>query len=363
MSDEAVEAAELVAGGGETAAPVPAEGGAPDPLFDNIAETLGVMTEQAEEPKPEEAKAKDEKKEDDDEEDAEPEFDDLSDDRPWTPERHKKVKAQHMADRRKVGAMISQLSAREKKFKGKLEQFRTQKQQVDLIERRVMNDLNEMRTGTPDQAMAALARLSQRDPHSVYESISLAMLGKGPQSKADPKVAELEAKIARLERAAETREQSQTEEQRVVSEQRQVIAVLRAADEWPLLAGKAAENPQQIAEEFWQLYQDHRSRGGKLDVESFAYRIESTLRRKSMPLSRAKQNGTTASGADRDQETRASANPETAQSPPRSLSPSQSATSGAARRVVTEQELKDELVRSGPDDPFFKQFGIHMTGF
>ena len=81
MSDEAVEAAEMVAGGGEAAPPAPAEGGKPDPLFDNIAETLGVMTEQAEEPKPEEAKAKDEKK-DDEEEDAEPEFDDLSDDRP-----------------------------------------------------------------------------------------------------------------------------------------------------------------------------------------------------------------------------------------------------------------------------------------
>jgi hypothetical protein len=336
---------------------------AKDPLFDKIAEAMGVIPETpAEEPKPEaEAKPKDEEPEDD----AEPEFDDLSDDKPWTPERIKNAKAILQADRRKVGAMLAQLSSREKKFKTRLEQFRTEKRQVDLITRSVMTDLEALKTGSSEQALAALGRLAQRDPHSMYESMSLAMLGKAPQqAKESQAVKALEQKIEQLTAKLEQRETQQTEEQTIAGAQRQVMRVLKAAEEWPILAAKAAEDPEAIADEFWTLY-ERESRSAKrwLDVESFADRIERTLRRKSMPSSRAKQNGTTGSGPDREQETRASANPEPAQSPPRSLSPSQSAVSGASRRATTEDELKDELVRSGPDDPFFKQFGIQMMGF
>lgn len=366
MSDaEAVQAAELVAGG--EASPAAAEGEATgDAAFDGLVESLGIMTEQNRPAEPEAAEAKDEKKpEEAEEEEAEPEFDDLSDDKPWTPERIKNAKAILQADRRKVGAMLSQLSSREKKLKTKVEQVRTEKRQIDLITTRVMGDIQAMREGTPDQALAALGRLAQRDPHSMYEGISLAMLGKAAPTKEAGVISELKARLEELENELKTGRQQQTEQQATEHAQRQVMTVLQSADEWPIIAERASANPEGVAQEFWQIYvAECRAAGQRLDVATVADRIERKLRLQSKPSHQVKQNGAAGSGPGREQETRAAvANPETAQSPPRSLSPSQAAVTGASRRTTTEDELKDELVRSGPEDPFFKQFGIQMTGF
>lgn len=353
MSDEAIAAAELVAGEGSpnVEAPAAPPGGEPDPMlakmFDGIVQDSGAVAE-----KPAEAEAKPEEAEE-----AEPEFDDLSDDRPWTPERIKNAANVLRTDKRKVGALLNQLSSREKKFKGRLEQFKNQKQQVDLIERRVMGDLETLRVGTAEQAIAALARLGQRDPHSMYEQISLAMLGKAPQNKADPIIAELKAEVAALKAATENREKNHGEAQHAGQVRNQIREVLSSDREWPTLASIAAKDPEQAAWEFEQAYvRQSKDAGRWLDVDSVADRIERTLRRKSMPSSRA-TNGTPGSGPDREQETRASANPETAQSPPRSLSPSLSATSGGARRTPTEEERTEEFARSAPPE-FFQQFGF-----
>jgi hypothetical protein len=367
MSDaEAVQAAEFVASGTEGAPPAPAEGGGgkPDELFDGLVESLGVTVDQNR-PAEEEAKPEAEAKKPEAEEDeAEPEFDDLSDDKPWTPERIKNAAAQTKADRRKVGAMLSQLSAREKKLKGKVEQVRTEKRQIDLITTRVMGDIQAMREGTPDQALAALGRLAQRDPHSMYEGISLAMLGKAAPTKEAAELSAVRAELAELKNELKTGRQQQTEQQATDHAQRQVMTVLQSADEWPIIAERASANPEGVAQEFWNIYvAECRAAGQRLDVATVADRIERKLRLQSKPSHQVKQNGAAGSGPGREQETRATANPEQAQSPPRSLSPSQAAVAGASRRTTTEEELKDELVRSGPEDPFFKQFGIQMTGF
>lgn len=347
---EATEAAEFVAGDAMPAGQVPE--GTPDPLFDKMLEGIGGVPVTEDEKKPPEAETKDEKKDD---EEAEPEFDDLSDDKPWTPERIKNAASQLKADKRKIGGMLSALEKRGRKFNKKLEEFRTQKQQVELVERRIMNDVEAVRSGTAEQALAALARLGQRDPHSMYEQISLAMLGKAGAPKKDPTVAALEEKIEKLTQKLESRERSTSEEQQIAQDQRKVIAVLKAGHEWPIIASKAKADPQGVAEEFWDLYQQHRQNGGKLDVESFADRIERQLR-KSQP-SRQAQNDAAGSGPGREQEPRAQANPEQAQSPPRSLSPNLSATSGGARREPSEEERTAEFARNAPAE-FFQQFGF-----
>lgn len=332
---------------------------AKDPMFDKLAADLGAMTGQDEPEKPKdepEAKAKGDEAEEDDVSPGE--WDDLSNERPWTPERHAKVRAQHKQDRQKVGAMLTMLNKREAKFKGKLQQFRTEKQQMDLITTRVMNDLETMRSGSPDQAMAALGRLAQRDPHQMYESMSLAMLGKAPQAQKDAATRALEEKIAKLEEKLAAKEQADTESTTQAEARGRAIEVLQSAEEWPLLAERAAAAPQQTAGEFWQLYmQASRQAGRYLDVDSFADRIERKLRLQTKPSRQVNQNGAAGSGPDREQEARAQAKPEPAQSTPRSLSPSHAASSGAARRVVTEDELKDELIRNGPPE-FFQQFGF-----
>lgn len=359
MSDaEATEAAEFIAGdgaGAEVNAPMAPAGGKPDPLFDKmlegIAEAAGVAEEPAaEEPK---AEAKDEKK---DEEDEEPEFDDLSDDRPWTPERIKNASAQLKSDKRKIGGMLAALEKRGRKFNKKLDEFRTQKQQVDLIERRIMTDVEAVRTGTAEQALAALARLGQRDPHSMYEQISLAMLGKAGQPKTDPIIAELKQQVAELKQELETGRKAQTESQHTAQTRREIRACLGSAEEWPTLAAIAQRDPDQAAAEFEQEYVNQSKAAGRwLDVEAVADRIERRLR-KSQP-SRQAQNDAAGSGPGREQETRAQANPEQAQSPPRSLSPNLSATSGGARREPSEEERTAEFARNAPAE-FFQQFGF-----
>lgn len=354
MSDEAVEAAELVAGESVPEAAKAPPGGEPDPLFDKMFDGIVEVAGVEEEKPAEEAKADEKKPED--EEDAEPEFDDLSDDRPWTPERIKNAAAVLRADRRKLGGMLHEVNRKTKSLKEKQAAIKQEKQQINLITTRVMTDLEALRVGSPQEAAAALGRLSQRDPHQVYEDMSLAFLGKAGQKK-DPTVAALEAKLDAALQKLETRERSQTEEERTASDQREVIAVLNAEREWPIIASKAKDDPEGVAQEFWGLYQEHRRRGGKLDVESFADRIERRLRAQSIPSHQVKQNGAAGSGPDRVQETRAQANPDPAQSPPRSLSPSLSATDGGARRTPTEEERAAEFARSAPPE-FFQQFGF-----
>lgn len=339
MSEEAVPATEA----GET----PTAELAADPMFDKLAESLGSIVDPEPAAAPEEpaaeAKSEPEQTEEDDSD-----WDDLSDEKPWTPERHKKVAEQHQRDRRKISSMLATLGKREKKLRGKVDALRTEKQQMGLLTQRLMNDVETLRVGTADQAMAALGRLSQRDPHQMYEAISLAMLGKAPQKSAESAaMAELKAELAALREERKSERAQQTEQQQIVEAQAQAREVLQAKEEWPLLAAKASESPEQIAGEFWTIYTEQsRAAGRWLDVATVADRIERTLRRK-MPSHQA-TNGATGSGPGRVQETRAQANPETAQSPPRSLSPSHSATSGASRREMTEAELQAELVSNAP---------------
>jgi hypothetical protein len=336
MSDEATEAAEMVAGVESPAAPTNAEIAA-DPLFDKLAADLGAMTG-ADEPEKKEEPAE-AKKDEAEEDDAEPEFDDLSDDKPWTPERIKNAAAQLRNDKRKVGSLLARLDKREGKLRARVDTFKREKAQSDLFAQTILNDVKMAREGTPEQSIAALGRLAQRDPYKFYEDLSLSMMGKGPQSQKDAATRALEEKIEALTRKLEAKDQESEAEKlarrnhEAQAEARQrAVEILQSADEWPLLAERAAAAPQQTGNEFWTIYiQESRRAGRYLDVDTVADRIERKLRLQSMPSSRAKQNGTTGSGPGREQETRAQANPETAQSTPRSLSPSQSATSGAAR--------------------------------
>ena len=287
-------------------------------------------------------------------------WDDLSDAQPWTKERHQKIREQHVADRRRISSLLSKLHDQKTKFRGKVEKFKTDKTQIELLNRRVATDLEALRVGSAEQALDALGRLSQRDPHQLYEGMSLAMLGRGNQPKADPKLAAIEAKLEALIEGGKRNHQAQTEEQHTVQTRREIRACLGSAEEWPVLAQIATKSPEQAAEEFEIEYVNQSKAAGRwLDVEAVADRIERRLR-KSQPLRQA-QNVAAAQQADRDQATRAQANPETAQSPPRSLSPNLSATSGAARRQASEEELQAEFVRSAPDS-WFDSFGSFGSG-
>lgn len=336
-----------------------AEEAADDPLFDNLMTAVATATgtdlkdepskDAEEKPAAEDGDEKPEAKA------AVPEdWDDLGDDKPWTPERHKKIREQHVADRRKISNLLSKLHDQKGKFRKKVEQFKTDRTQVDLLTRRVATDLEALRVGSAEQALDALGRLAQRDPHSLYEAMSLAMLGRGNQPKADPKLAAIEAKLEALVEGSKRGQQSREEENRIAHTQREMRTALADADSYPTLAAIAAGNPAQAIEEFEEEYVNQsRAAGRWLDVELVAGRIDRRLR-KSQPLRQA-QNGAAPNQGDRVQETRALAKPETAQSPPRSLSPSLAAASGGSRREQTEEELQDELVRNAPPG-FFESF-------
>lgn len=325
------------------------EEAASDPLFDKLMGHVAAAT--GTELKDESEKPAEEKTEEDGDEKPEAkadgeDWDDLSDEKPWTPERHKKIREQHVADRRRISNLLSKLHDQKTKFARKREQFKTDKTQYDLLNRRLATDLEALRVGSAEQALDALGRLAQRDPHSLYEGMSLAMLGRGNQPKADPKLSALEAKLDALIEGSKRGQQAQAEQTQVAQTQRAILSALGDADSFPTLAAIAAKDPAQAAEEFEEEYVNQsRAAGRWLDVELVAGRIDRRLQ-KSQPLRQA-QNGA-ASQEDRVQGTRATAKPETAQSPPRSLSPSLAAASGGSRREQTEEELQDELVRNPP---------------
>lgn len=292
-----------------------------------------------------------------------PKWDDLSDDRPWTPDRIKSAAAQVKADGRQIYRTIRQLEEREARAKRHQAENRETKRQNELITNRIMADVNSLRSGKGQEVLIALGRLGQCDPHALYEEISLNIVGK-PKPNGNgadsPALVEALKEIRELKASLKKQADDDHEYAQSVQRSREIdgeIRELLVDDFWPEIARRAKENPAQAHAEMRQVYDEFCKRSGReLDTARVFNIIEKGLRSKSM-ASPGPKNQAAGSGPDESRDSSArTANPERAASAASPLNPQLSAEAGAGRRALTEDELAADFARNGPDS-WFAQFG------
>jgi hypothetical protein len=278
--------------------------------------------------------------------------DDLSDDRPWTPERHKTVAEQQRAARQVIADRAARMSNREERFKRKVTEFKDQKLAVQLV----MTDVQALRSGSREQVIAAIGRLTQRPGYDVVEDINLAVAAnKKREAAGNPEVNELKATVAELKAQLE-RGATHSEFERNIATTRSAIVNLAAPNaigDWPHLANYASKvDRAALIEEIETVYADQPDAKGPdgkwaLDPSVVFDRIERSLRKRA-----AGQPNPDREAATRDA---AASKTQTAQSTPARTNGAIPSGDGGARRATTEDE---RIAALAADDDFLRGLNL-----
>jgi hypothetical protein len=298
--------------------------------------------EAAPEPEPEPAKPEPQQ--------SAPDYDDFSDDRPWTPDRIKAGAEQLRGARRKMQNWYNSVESREERIQRARGKLQDEKNQYKILHDRISVDVNALFNGTPEQALESLARFRGGTAEEAYEALSYAILGKRKAGSAapqrDPEVlALLDSVNKRLEKFEQQGQQQTRSEQR----RGEIRDGITDGANWPLLAGEAGPDPSGAVGHILAII--NRNSWEELDTETVLDRIERELRKRQTMASGAPTSLPSGSGPGAEREPAVKSPKGTAQrSPGRTVTPSLSTESGGKRRPRTEQERRDAFARAMPED-------------
>ncbi len=288
---------------------------------------------------------------------AEPESEDFSDARPWTPERVKNAAKAAKELTTKAHKLWSEAENRAGKVKKKIDEFKRDRDLIVAQRDQIAADLRALQTGDPGTVLQALGRLTQRDPTRVYTDLSLSLAGK----KLEPNEIEaLKAELREMKQATQQEREAATFSGKVDQAKSLIVQGVRNAERWPTLAqlpvDQAAAAAAQIEEHIVSVYKQN---GQSVDIDRVLnHDIVAALNEAELYLRNHpellqpgadKNSEAASSGLGAGPETRAQANPEAARrTPGRSLTPSLATQSGGQRQLSEKERLR-ELA----DDPSF----------
>jgi hypothetical protein len=274
----------------------------------------------------------------------------VSTERPWTAERAARAHEKQRQQQRDIDTLFIKARKKDDKAGRRLNEAREEMQRAELVRKQLAVDISALQHAEGREVLNVLARVTGREASSLYEEMSLAIVGAKKSDPRDAVIGRLEEQIQKLVAKVESQDTDREQKQIFTEIRSHIRDVVGRADEWPTLGAKAAPNQEQAAVEFEKLYVDHcRQLGQWIDVEQFADKLERHLRK----------NGGNPARPEVEREVHATANPgSTAQGAPgKSLTPSLARENGGSRRELSEQERIAELA-SDPD--FFRNLGIPM---
>lgn len=291
-------------------------------------------------------------------------FEDFSDDKPWTPERIKNAAGKAKEMLRTALSRSSQVVKREEKLKADRQEHQRQVGLFKVARDTTDADLRALRSGDAATTIAALGRLMQTNGLQAYNDLSLhiAKNGKKPeQTEAEATRAEL----AEVKKKLEAKEQREAVQAQIAETRAEIAHLARDGEKWPNVAkaleiahakGKGAEFLATIE----NLSVDREDKGAPIDIARIRrHHIPASLNELELYLrnnpellqpAAGEKSEVTVSGTDTGRDTRADAKPETApRTPGKSLTPSLATSAGGAQRALTSEERDQELI----DDPDF----------
>jgi len=196
----------------------------------------------------------------------------------WTPEKIEAAANYLQQKQRKLVGHWKAADRRRSKAEESLKRHEQEKQALEPFVKAV----NELRLGTQDQRLQALATLTGLPPSTALEMLATGVTDE--MDHAASKDGQAEAKLAELERKIAEREQQEQQQRQLAADLRAVRQgfgwALGEKERWPLLCeaseGKEKEVVGQLTEEIWQRYQN----GKRLTVSELCDSIEYDLLRK-----------------------------------------------------------------------------------
>lgn len=229
-----------------------------------------------------------------------------------------------------------ELSNREERLKAKATKFEGELTQARALSGMLTADLQALRTGKPEVALQALARMTGSDPLKLLEEINLNFAG-GGQKQETQVVKELQSQLAQLRHELQERDQrqQQTAQQQFIARRKQEI-YQQAVDpgRYPHVAELAQEDPRGVVEHIAKYIIEQNAHGPRIDDATAISHIEAQL-------ARFRGSNAAAPRGEAGREPSALAKPESGQAPRppgKTLTPSLATRSGGSTRVLTPDE-------------------------
>lgn len=157
----------------------------------------------------------------------------------WTPELLADAAAWMRAEERRNQTIMARAAKQDRKAKQRIARQESERRSWDVARDQMIADAQALRNGSPQQRLDALARVTGLSADEVIEQITLGVAGDPAKKRpADP---ELAARLERLERSLQEREQ--TEQARAVEATvlEQLTQGVQDSERFPALAEVARE--------------------------------------------------------------------------------------------------------------------------
>jgi hypothetical protein len=155
--------------------------------------------------------------------------------------------------KRKQDRKYLKLESREQKFNHRIEQITARERAVEAKQHQIDASLRAIFSGTGDTVLNGLQQLAGRDPVKLVEELNRAVLGRpAPNAATDAlqqRIAQLEHSIVQERQQAQAQLQAAQHRQKIDEAKQQFVQMASGdPNQWPLLAGYAAENKQEVAD-------------------------------------------------------------------------------------------------------------------
>ncbi len=243
---------------------------------------------------------------------------------------------------REVDEAHTSLTRREKKFKDKLEGWKSERETITTQWKGIQTDLQALSRGDAATALNALGRLRGMSGAQALEELTLTVVHNGKLPKKELTVEEFERRLEERESKWRQEREEEQKQARIAELHRDATAFRQriTAEKYPTIYKFASRDMGDVLGDLLEAHPDLEAKHGRrLDYDEVLGEIEAELAKDfGSPVS-----GSTERGTGTPQETR-----QAQSSPGQTLSPSLSATS-ASRRPTTAEENRRAAEDLVPD--------------